>query len=342
LLKIFAGGIIVLGVANMKDNRKPNWDRPYKIIFSNPEIVKELITKYFDSDWVRDVDFSTLQKLPTEIIGEELDETRDDVIWQVNFRDTKLYIVLLIEFQSTSDAFMSARILSYIGNLYLEIIRTEKITSNQKLPPVFPLVVYNGQEAWKAAKSFKEIVYCPYKSLNKYIPDVFYELFEEREVFKKISDPQLLIDLLVSIEFCNDPDSMKKLVSQLCDLADKSPSVNQLLRGFRLLIKKGLLRSSKHTKELCFDWDDTSSPQEAKNMLEQTMKKWADNYYTEGIEKGVKKGDKKAKEQVAVRLINKGLSCEEISEVTDLTIDQVQRLAQQIKNKLCEPNTSYK
>lgn len=82
------------------------------MIFSNPDIVKDLIISHYNSDWVADVDFSTLEKLPAEHTGDELDETRDDVIWQVNFKDTKLY----------SEKYMAARMLSYIGNLYLDLV----------------------------------------------------------------------------------------------------------------------------------------------------------------------------------------------------------------------------
>ena len=286
-------------MCKVKDkNYKANWDRPYKVIFSNPDIVKDLITTYYDADWVRDIDFTTLQKFPTEFIGEELDETRDDVIWQVNFKDTKLYILLLLEFQSNSDSYMAARILSYVGNLYLDIIRTQKQNSLKKLPPVFPLVIYNGKNQWNASKSFKDIVSCPYTSLSKYIPDIFYEVFDEKEVFQKISNPQRLIDLLVSIQFCDNPETMRTSVSQLCKLAEQSESFDHLLRGFVLLIRRGLMRSGKWSEQLSeVNWDDISTPQEVNNMLETTLKNWADNCYIKGKKEGKEEGREEGRDE---------------------------------------------
>jgi hypothetical protein len=318
-----------------------NWDRPYKIIFSNPDIVKDLIINYYNADWAADIDFSTLEKLPTEFVGEELDETRDDVIWQVNFKNTKLYIVFLIEFQSKSEKYMAARMLSYIGNLYLDLIRTKKVKGRTRLPPILPIVVYNGKAPWKAVQSFRKLVNCPYKSLEKYIPDAFYEVFEEREIFKQITHPQNLVDLLVSIEFSRDPETMKNLFRQLCGLADSSERFNNLLRGFMLLIRRGLLRSSKSSANLPdFNWEDAGSPQEVNHMLEITMQSWANKYLAQGINKGREEGIEKGKVEIALKMIAKDKSFEEISEITELPIDQIKKLAE--NNKVSEPSGEYK
>ncbi len=79
-------------------------------------------------------------------------------------------------------------------------------------------------------------------------------------------------------------------------------------------------------------------------MLETTMKIWADNFIAQGIEKGIEKGVEqgieKGIEKVALKMLAKGKSFEEIAEATDLTFDQIKALASQ--NKLCEPATPYK
>lgn len=58
------------------------------------------------------------------------------------------------------------------------------------------------------------------------------------------------------------------------------------------------------------------------------------------LEAAEKKGIEKGIETVALKMLAKGKSFEEISETTDLTIDQIKALASQ--NKLCEPVTPYK
>jgi len=119
----------------------------------------------------------------------------------------------------------------------------------------------------------------------------------------------------------------------LCSLAGASDSFDHLLRGFVLLIRRALIRSGSNAGNPDeTNWDEISAPQEVNNMLETTMKIWADNFLAQGIEKGI--------EKVALKMLAKGKSFEEIAEATDLTIDQIKAIAS--NNKFCEPAAPYK
>jgi predicted transposase/invertase (TIGR01784 family) len=60
----------------------------------------------------------------------------------------------------------------------------------------------------------------------------------------------------------------------------------------------------------------------------------------EGLEEGIEKGDQLRCEKIALKMIAKGKSFEEISEITELSIKQIKQLAE--KNKVSEPATKYK
>ena len=125
----------------------------------------------------------------------------------------------------------------------------------------------------------------------------------------------------------------QNLIAMLCSLAGASDSFDHLLRGFVLLIRRALIRSGSNAGNPDeTNWDEISAPQEVNNMLETTMKIWADNYLAQGIEKGI--------EKVALKMLAKGKSFEEIAEATDLTIDQIKAVAS--NNKFCEPAAPYK
>jgi len=124
----------------------------------------------------------------------------------------------------------------------------------------------------------------------------------------------------------------QNLIAMLCSLADASDSFDHLLRGFVLLIRRALIRSGSNAGNPDeTNWDEISAPQEVNNMLETTMKIWADNFLAQGIEKGI--------EKVALKMLAKGKSFEEIAEATDLPIDQIKSLAG--KNQFCEPAAPY-
>jgi Putative transposase, YhgA-like len=85
-----------------------------------------------------------LNKVSSSYIADDLRSREDDVIWRVRWGQDWLYVYLLLEFQSTVDRFMAVRILSYVGLLYQDLIRSGQLTASGQLPPVLPLVLYNS------------------------------------------------------------------------------------------------------------------------------------------------------------------------------------------------------
>ncbi|OAD23284.1 transposase, partial [Candidatus Thiomargarita nelsonii] len=113
-------------------------------------------------------------------MADGLIERHDDIIWRVRFQSGKwLYVYLLLEFQSSIDNFMAVRIMVYIGLLYQYLIDTEELTAKDKLPPVLPLVIYNGSQRWKAAQDISELVAQVPGGLEKYRPHLRYFLIDE-------------------------------------------------------------------------------------------------------------------------------------------------------------------
>ena len=84
-----------------------NHDGNYKQIFSHADIVSELLLEFVNQEWVKELDLKSLEKVNGSYVSEELLQREDDIIWRVKLKDEWLYIYLLIEFQSTSQAFCS-------------------------------------------------------------------------------------------------------------------------------------------------------------------------------------------------------------------------------------------
>lgn len=129
-----------------------NHDHSYKLLFSHPEMVKDLLTGFVKEEWVNQLDYSTLEKVSSTYVADELRDREGDVIWRVRWGESWLYVYLLLEFQSTVDRYMAVRVMSYLGLLYQDLIRQKNLTPSGKLPPVLPVVLYNGEKRWKAAK----------------------------------------------------------------------------------------------------------------------------------------------------------------------------------------------
>ena len=131
-------------------------DSGYKLLFSNHELVRQLITSFVTDDWVHEIDFNSLERLEKSFISEDFVERESDIIYKASFRGCDLYFYILIEFQSKVDRFMSLRMLHYICEFYEDMRRNNNA---RILPAVFPLMLYNGKKIGRA--SCRERVYHP-------------------------------------------------------------------------------------------------------------------------------------------------------------------------------------
>jgi predicted transposase YdaD len=62
-------------------------DHSYKLLFSHPEMVLDLLLGFVHEAWVAELDFSTLERVNTRYISEDLRRREDDINWQVHRAD---------------------------------------------------------------------------------------------------------------------------------------------------------------------------------------------------------------------------------------------------------------
>ena len=154
-------------------------DESYKLLFSHPQMVQDLLAGFVPEEWVRSVDFATLEKVSGTFIADDLRDREDDVIWRVRWRDEWLYVYLLIEFQRTVDRFMAVRLMTYRGLLYQDLVRGGRLGSTAKLPPVVPIVLYNGVERWHAPLDVADVLDEHPAGLERYRPRARYLILDE-------------------------------------------------------------------------------------------------------------------------------------------------------------------
>ncbi len=92
-------------------------DQSYKLLFSEPEIIIDLLQGFVHEPWVKELDFTTLEKVSGSYVSDDLRSREDDVIWRVQYQQGWIYVYLLIEFQSSIDR--------YMGLLYQDLIKSK-------------------------------------------------------------------------------------------------------------------------------------------------------------------------------------------------------------------------
>jgi hypothetical protein len=76
-----------------------NYDSSYHKVFSNPEMVKDLMQHFVKEGWVAQLDFSTLQRVNAKFHSDQGKRREGDVIFKVNtIKGGIAYLYLLLEF----------------------------------------------------------------------------------------------------------------------------------------------------------------------------------------------------------------------------------------------------
>ncbi len=305
-------------------------DKSYKLLFSHAQMVEELLRDFVREDWVKLIDFSTLQKYNNSFVADELKERFDDVVWNVRWGNRQLYIYILLEFQSDVDYFMSVRMLTYLGLLYQDLIKTKAVKPGAKLPPVLPIVLYNGIKRWESAPlDIKDAIARSPRGLEKYLPQLRYLLIDEgRYSNHELDNIKSLVAALFKLERQQTPEEVRDMVATLVDWL-KAPEQQSLRRAFTVWLGRVLLPGRYKGKAI----PEFHDLQEVHAMLSETVKSWPAQWMAKGREE--------AQVQTAIKMLSKGINIDLISEITGLTSEQIEKIAAD-KNRMAESATPYK
>jgi hypothetical protein len=69
-------------------------DHSYKLLFSHPEMVADLLRGFVREDWVNELDFATLERVGGGYVADDLREREDDIVWRVRLGPEWLYVYL--------------------------------------------------------------------------------------------------------------------------------------------------------------------------------------------------------------------------------------------------------
>ncbi|HKV09504.1 MAG TPA: Rpn family recombination-promoting nuclease/putative transposase [Thermoanaerobaculia bacterium] len=256
-------------------------DHTYKVLFSHAEMVADLIRGFVHEDWVEEVDFSTLERVDATFITEELVERESDIIWRVRWGGKRwLYVYLLIEFQSTVDPWMALRVVVYIGLLWQRLARDGELTPSGRLPPVLPLVLYNGVRLWNAALELALLIE-EIPGLDRYRPQFRYCLLDEgRMADEELAPLRNLAAALFRLEKSRDAATIDGVLTSLLEWL-RSPEQSSLRRAFAVWILKVLANRLPGV-----EIPQLADLQEVKSMLAENITEWTRQWKQEGFEEG--------------------------------------------------------
>jgi predicted transposase YdaD len=274
-------------------------DESYRLLFSHPRMVADLLQGFVREPWVEDLDFSTLERVNASYVSEHLKGRHADLVWRVRWGgESWLYVYLLLEFQSTVDPFMAVRMLVYVGLLYQDLLRRRELTPAGRLPPVVPMLLYNGSEPWLAPREVSELIEAVPGALAHFRPQLSYLLLDEGRIpGEELPGVDNLAAALMRLEQSRRPEEVTEVLGALV----RSPTgagEPELRRAFVAWIR-GALVPARHWEEI----SRLGGLQEVLSMLEQTVKTWFKEAEEKGLQQGLEQGLRAGEARLLVRLI---------------------------------------
>ena len=262
-------------------------DPSYKLLFSRPCMVRDLLDGFAARGWSDALDFDTLTLLPASHVSRDLQQRHGDLVWRIRFRGERwLHLVVLLEFQSTVDRAMALRMWTYTGLIYERLAAEGVLRDHKVLPTVLPIVIYNGGRPWTAPVEAAELLAPRREALAPYQRSPRYYLLDAGRVADADLPAGNLVSALVRLEKARDATSLRGALRALVGLL-ASQADGELTRAFVAWLYRGLRLSDRLPAG---EGDPLALLREADTMLEETVRGWKREWFEQGHARGVEQG----------------------------------------------------
>jgi hypothetical protein len=195
-----------------------------------------------------------------------------------------VYVYILLEFQSTVDPSMALRMLVYVGLLYQDLQRQGVRTSSGRLPPVLPVVAYNGNPACSAALDAADLIVDVPGLLEAYRPRLRYFLLDEGRIPEEDLAGRNVFAALVRLEQSREPEDVRRVVEALL-VRLAGPEHAGLRRAFAVWIRQVLLPSRLPGVAI----PEVADLKEVKSMLAERVVEWTQEWKRQGHAEALEK-----------------------------------------------------
>jgi hypothetical protein len=226
------------------------------------------------------------------------------------------YLYLLIEFQSTVDKYMALRMMVYQGLLYQDLIKQGMVLSDGRLPPVLPIVLYNGSQRWTAARDVFDLIPPVPGLVEQFKPRVKYLLVDENDYTDgELTPLKNLVAAIFRFEHPVDPKTIHTLIALLEEWLVNQPGLRKMIARW---LRATLMRKPEY-RILLPEVDDL---QELRIMLSERLEEWARQYKAEGEARGEARGEVLALQKLLTKRFG-AIPADVLEKISAASIEQI-------------------
>ena len=230
---------------------------------------------------------------------------------------------------------MPIRLMHYVACFYDHLLKNGTTTPHKGLPPVLPIVLYNGSERWTARQDIYDMVHPePPAFLQVYQPHLRYYLVDEgRYTDEELNLRQTPLSGVFSIENASmDRKGLQQAVDRIVAIIQADPHKERIDKIITRWLKRHLQRLGAEV-----NLDQLNSLVEDKDMLAENLENWAQQERREEREKVLQETEQRLREAEKRALEEKRetvrhllafgvLSDEQIAEATGLAVDEIAKM----------------
>ena len=281
-----------------KKNSNPKYDSPYKQMFSNLTILRQLLETFVPQDFVKDIDFDSFNMEEKSFTSKKYKDTESDLIVSFKLKNNpvkEIYLYILLEFQSSVDKFMSIRMLNYITNFYIYLMDSSRKDKNisHLMPPVFPIMLYNGDNKWTAKEEISEVIENNHL-LGDYGINFKYMKIAENEFSKesleKIKNIVSTLFLFEAKESNLDYDLLRQELKSLFAIESDKVAVSLLTNYFKNILSGDKIDSRYNLLDVIYENENQVDSMFA-TLVKKERKQLFDNGLIQGEVIGIQKGE---------------------------------------------------
>ena len=316
--------------SGQSDNRQVHhpYDKGYRQLLTNKKAFLQLIRTFVKEKWVDAINEDDLILVNKSFVLKDFTEKEADIVYRLKTREGDVIFYILLELQSTVDYTMPFRLLRYMVEIWREIYNNTSLEERERkdfrLPAVIPAVLYNGRNNWTARLEFKEIL-AGYQRFEKHILNFHYILFD----INRYNQVELynMANLISSIFVLDQTMSHQELIGRLRKLANILKALTpeefrQITTWLKNVIKPKFPGSMQQEIDRILD---ETNPSEVEIMI-MNLEITLDEMQQLARKEGIKEGEKRRAMEAAKAALKKGLSADDIAEITGLSKDDVLKL----------------
>ncbi|MCK8825866.1 Rpn family recombination-promoting nuclease/putative transposase [Fuchsiella alkaliacetigena] len=307
-------------------------DNIFRKLFSDKDLFKMFLDDFIDRDWVFEIDKDDIEVLPTEYIDLIGANRENDIVYKIKLDDEEAFVFIMLEHQSKTDFLMPFRLLEYMTRLwrvYIDENADESENKPFKLPPILPIVFYDGKGNWTAEIEFKDKVK-HYESFKQHIPNFSYkpivlnsitieELIEKGNAISLI----LAMDKIKTVE---DLKVIKQLKEEYWEALKESLKHSNILENVALAIKHLLLKVNVPEDEI-EEVLKVFKEGKVRDMFQMIEEYDVQKVRSEEREKAKKERDI----EIAQKMLRKGIGVPDIIDITGLDKEKIEEIKKEIE-----------